>query len=233
MRRELFQFLFLDRTSPWMSPVSFAAHTASLIELKYISPVWRRKSLHFRKILRQNELSNPSLRPTAAYTNDGSDYMKGNARRAVEILQIRRINRALCTRYIFRIPDIESSEIIAADAIQNLRQALDHAACACARSIGKTDKGTYFPLVERPDQLEDRIKDQAQKLPPSIKDLIRKAEPGGGLLYELHSLGGGDKHRLTCDFRHQAKTYPRFMRASKGGWLAAGFPRGRMGCHQQ
>jgi hypothetical protein len=122
----------------------------------------------------------------------------------------------------FDMPDMGELEAIAADAIQNLRQALDHAACACARSIGKTDKSTYFPLVADPNQLEDRIKDQAQKLPPSIKDLIRKAEPGGGLLYELHSLGGGDKHRLICNFASFTVPKPNLIR-SKGGWIVSGF----------
>jgi hypothetical protein len=84
--------------------------------------------------------------------------------------------------------------------------------------INKTDKSTFFPLVERPAQLEARMKDQASKLPPSIKDIIRKSEPGGGLLYELHSLGGGDKHRLTCSFVRQAISAPAFMKAGPG-WI--------------
>jgi hypothetical protein len=78
--------------------------------------------------------------------------------------------------------------------------------------INKTDKSTFFPLVERPAQLEARMKDQASK------DIIRKSEPGGGLLYELHSLGGGDKHRLTCSFVRQAISAPAFMKAGPG-WI--------------
>lgn len=130
------------------------------------------------------------------------------------------------TAYVHKIHfqslDISNLEPVAGDAIQNLRQALDHAACSCARSINKTDKSTFFPLVERPDQLEARMKDQASKLPPSIKDIIRKSEPGGGLLYELHSLGGGDKHRLTCSFVRQAISAPAFMKAGPG-WIGSGF----------
>lgn len=124
----------------------------------------------------------------------------------------------------FTCPANDELSLIASDVIQNLRQSLDHAVCSCARLNGKTDNGVYFPLIGSNDDLESAIQEKARKVPESIKDIIRNAEPGGGLLYELHQLGIIDKHRLLCDpAQITASASPRSMRASSDGWIASGF----------
>jgi hypothetical protein len=120
-------------------------------------------------------------------------------------------------------PPPEGIDVIASDAIQNIRQSLDHAACACARAVGKTDKDTYFPIIGPGADLEEAIKDKARKLPPSIKDIIRNAAPGGGLLHELHSLGSVDKHRLMCGVGSAGRAALMSVKASAKGWVSSGF----------
>lgn len=121
-------------------------------------------------------------------------------------------------------PPAEDLNTIASDAVQNMRQALDHAVCACARLTGKTDNGTYFPLIDAGGDIEVAIKDKARKAPPSIKDIIRKSEPGGGLLFELHKLGVKDKHALLCNAATlDAAAQLQFMQAASDSWVVAGF----------
>lgn len=130
-------------------------------------------------------------------------------------------------RLYLNIPPLEDVNAIVADIIQNLRQALDHAACACARSSGRSDKGTYFTLRSAPTADEDlarsaaQFKEQSRKLPVSIRQLIDAAEPGGGLLYEMHMLGLADKHRSITECACYAGAQLQHVRAGPN-WVAAG-----------
>lgn len=120
-------------------------------------------------------------------------------------------------------PSAEELNLLASDALQNLRQSLDHAVCSCARLSGKTDNGTYFPLIGAGEDLGAAIKDKARKAPESIKDIIRKSEPGGGLLSELHQLGIKDKHALLCN---ATSLLPRPEAAAlrpQTSWIMSGF----------
>ncbi|WP_162559900.1 hypothetical protein [Methylobacterium radiodurans] len=123
---------------------------------------------------------------------------------------------------------LEDLNAIAADVVQNLRQALDHAACASARSLGRTDGSVYFPVrsgTTNADEVEreaKRFKDQTRKLHDDVRAIIEKADPGGGLIYELHKLGLADKHRLICECKPYASAHLRHMRAGTG-WIVSGF----------
>lgn len=80
-------------------------------------------------------------------------------------------------RLYVTMPPLDDVNMIAADAVQNLRQALDHAACSCARALGKTDNGTWFPLVAENEDLDAALRDKARKLPPTIVQIMRLALP--------------------------------------------------------
>lgn len=117
----------------------------------------------------------------------------------------------------------ESLDEIAGDAVQNLRQALDHAVCSCARATGKTDRGVWFPLVGEGADLEEAIKDKARKLPETVRDIIRTAAPSGGLLYELHNLSVIDKHRLICGVGLHGGSSLAYAHALPGASISMGF----------
>lgn len=88
----------------------------------------------------------------------------------------------------------------AADAVFNLRAALDHAGYAAAVASGKTrPRKATFPFAGSAADLENEIKRRCKDLPPEIVDLIRALQPhrgGNGLLWALNRLCNINKHEI-------------------------------------
>jgi hypothetical protein len=122
---------------------------------------------------------------------------------------------------------LEELNVIAADAVQNLRQALDHAACASARVIGNGDEHVHFPVRSgTSDQTaaaveNKRFKDNIRFLPLAARQVIKESDVGGGMLYQLHILSLADKHRYILGCIPFAEERMLWMTAK--GWIVSGF----------
>jgi hypothetical protein len=86
--------------------------------------------------------------------------------------------------------------LIAGDAIQNLRSALDYLACGLVR-VTKTEPSKYvcFPISES----ERLVKQQVEGMRHDAIDAIKRIKPykgGDDILWRLHRLNIIDKHRL-------------------------------------
>jgi hypothetical protein len=88
--------------------------------------------------------------------------------------------------------------LCAADALYNLRSALDQAVCCCAKLAGKSPKGTYFPHGENKAGFEASLRSKCNSVPEPIRNAIAALEPfhggNGYLLRVLHDLNVIDKH---------------------------------------
>ena len=89
--------------------------------------------------------------------------------------------------------------LTAADAIYNLRSALDQAVCSCVRLAGKSPKDTYFPHGVNKAGFEISLREKCEKVPEPVRAAIAGLEPyhggSGYLLRVLHDLNIVDKHR--------------------------------------
>ncbi|MDQ3648965.1 MAG: hypothetical protein M3458_01545 [Acidobacteriota bacterium] len=86
---------------------------------------------------------------------------------------------------------------IASDAINNLRNALDHAAFACL----KTGRHASFPFADSATKIENVIKGRCKDMPKEIADLMRAFEPykgGNNLLWAMNQLCNSNKHAIVC-----------------------------------
>lgn len=105
--------------------------------------------------------------------------------------------------------------LIAGDAIQNLRSALDHIAyrlvCVGTDSDGPFDK-VYFPIGELPKEFKARIRAIKKCLPTGTEEALRQIEayPGGKgeVLWQIHRLNNIDKHRLLLTLTCQNRLEP-------------------------
>jgi len=88
--------------------------------------------------------------------------------------------------------------LTAADAIYNLRSALDQAVCRCAVLAGTSPKETYFPHGSDLAGFEESIRTKCKKISGAVRDAIAALEPyhgGNGYLFRvLHDLNLVDKH---------------------------------------
>ena len=96
------------------------------------------------------------------------------------------------------IPD--SFGEIAADALENLRAALDQAGYAVAVAAGANDpRSAYFPIGDDATNLEGIIKGGCKQIPNEIVSLFRTFEPyqgGNELIWALNKANNINKHRL-------------------------------------
>ena len=96
------------------------------------------------------------------------------------------------------IPD--SFGEIAADALENLRAALDQAGYAVAVAAGANDpRSAYFPIGDDATNLEGIIKGGCKQIPNEIVSLFRTFEPYQGwneLIWALNKANNINKHRL-------------------------------------
>jgi len=87
-----------------------------------------------------------------------------------------------------------SLETIAADAVNNLRSALDQACYAFRTTKGRY---TYFPFSDSATNFEPTLKGRCKTFPQEIIDLIRRLKPykgGDDLLWALNELCNTNKH---------------------------------------
>lgn len=96
----------------------------------------------------------------------------------------------------FSLPD--DLTLSAADALYNLRSALDQAACRCAVLAGKSPNGTYFPHGKDRDGFDVSIAEKCKKVPVEVRTAITALQPyyggHGYLIRSLHDLNLVDKH---------------------------------------
>jgi hypothetical protein len=89
---------------------------------------------------------------------------------------------------------------IAADAVNNLRTALDHAGYTTALASGKVNaRKAYFPFGIDAADLENTIRSQCKDIPQDIITLMRSFQPykgGNDLLWALNRMCGTNKHRM-------------------------------------
>jgi hypothetical protein len=88
--------------------------------------------------------------------------------------------------------------LTAADALYNMRSALDQAVCRCAVLAGKSPKETYFPHESDKAGFEVSLRSKCEKVPELVRRTIADLEPyhggNGYLLRVLHDLNLVDKH---------------------------------------
>jgi hypothetical protein len=101
-----------------------------------------------------------------------------------------------------REPPSEEWPLLAGDAIQNIRNSLDHVVWACAeKSVRGRD--TAFPICTDPDKFQSAAKKKLRGVPEVVRASIEKwqpyrtwpDDPARDLLAQLHKLSNNDKHR--------------------------------------
>ena len=96
------------------------------------------------------------------------------------------------------IPD--DLAVIAGDAAQNLRSALDYLANALRSSEAGVSRKTYFPIAENRSKYESELSGKTQGIPQKAVEVFSQIEPYGGgkgdSLWALHTINNADKHRL-------------------------------------
>lgn len=89
---------------------------------------------------------------------------------------------------------------VAAEAIEGLRSALDHAAFATAVLSGvKHSKSAYFPISSSATELDSVIKGRCKDVPSGIISLFRSFNPykgGNDLIWALNSACNTSKHGI-------------------------------------
>jgi hypothetical protein len=103
-------------------------------------------------------------------------------------------------KFTRKVPGIVST--VCADALSNLRHALDHAVCASVFAMtGTMPRGTYFPFGGSADELKLAIKDKCKRVTPEVLDYIRSLNPYRGakvpsLLWMMSRIAAPNKHRV-------------------------------------
>lgn len=104
---------------------------------------------------------------------------------------------------IAKVEDAVPNQIalIVADAIHNLRTALDHLACCLSVANGKSLKGVSFPFDSDAKQFKSTAPKKVKKLSSAARRLIYRLKPYGGgndFLYLLSKIDIRDKHRFVA-----------------------------------
>jgi hypothetical protein len=124
-----------------------------------------------------------------------------------------------------------------ADALRNLRDSLDHAACGSVFALtGVMRKDTYFPFGDSADKFELRAKKVCKKVASEVLDHIRSLQPHPGgnspnLLWNLNRLAQPNKHRMLSPIIAHSGGMVRVH--SFDGFLREGMPSGWWGPQQK
>jgi hypothetical protein len=88
---------------------------------------------------------------------------------------------------------------IAADALVNMRSALDQAGYAVATAAGGKGRDTYFPFGDNEAEVRSRDRSGSKEIPKEIFDVMVSFKPyrgGDDFLWAMNKLCNGNKHRL-------------------------------------
>jgi hypothetical protein len=101
-------------------------------------------------------------------------------------------------RFTAKVPGSVST--VCADALRNLRDALDHAVCGSVKALtGVMRKDVDFPFADSADKLELAIEKRCKRVAPEIRDYIRSLKPYRGansLLWQMNRITQPNKHRV-------------------------------------
>jgi hypothetical protein len=104
----------------------------------------------------------------------------------------------MMVRMIWVKPVPGDLHITVADALYNLRSALDQAASCCARAASQSAKETYFPHGVDKAGFESSMREKCKKVSEPARDAIAFLQPyyggDGYLIRALHDLNLVDKH---------------------------------------
>src|SRR5487761_562821 len=133
-------------------------------------------------------------------------------------------------RLIYYVTDVQpvprDSALIAGDALQNFRSALDHLAFELhlkgSNREQSVDRRIYFPIAESAEKLRDGLRRQVGAAPQEAVDAIIALEPyrggKGHQLWMLNELNVIDKHRTLMtvgSVYRSVNVGPRIMRDVK------------------
>ncbi len=126
--------------------------------------------------------------------------------------------RHLATQLLKPLPG--ELQLLAADALHNLRTSLDQAVSCCARLAGHPAKDTYFPHGKNRVGFEASLTGKCKKVPEPVRNALTKLEPyyggNGHQLEVLHNLNLVDKHSDLLSFTIVSPA----MRAFRRGYLS-------------
>ena len=98
--------------------------------------------------------------------------------------------------------------LIASDAVHNMRVALDYFACSLAVLNGKSMSSVYFPFAADAGAYGERqTQEKINKLSPDAKCFIDGLKPykgGNNFLWAVHEINKTDKHRNLLDLDQAA-----------------------------
>jgi hypothetical protein len=105
--------------------------------------------------------------------------------------------RIVKLRFHHRLPP--KLRYAASGIVNDLRHALDQAACDGAIALGRQDaRGVYFPFGKTAKNLDDEVAAKCKKVHPMLVTFIRAFGShygGDDLLYSLSSIAGPNKHQ--------------------------------------
>jgi hypothetical protein len=116
---------------------------------------------------------------------------------------------------------------VVSDAVNNLRDCLDHAAYATAEVglRGVHPRYASFPFAGSETQLENSIKGRSKEVPEKILDLFRTLKPyrgGDDQLYALNTLANADKHTMLRPMAVSTGSFSMDLDRLGGGMLGIG-----------
>ncbi|GAB3416230.1 hypothetical protein NX774_10400 [Massilia agilis] len=108
---------------------------------------------------------------------------------------------------------------IAADALVNMRSALDQAGYAVATAAGGKGRDTYFPFGDNEAEVRSRDRSGSKEIPKQIFDLMVSFKPyrgGDDFLWAMNKLCNGNKHRLLNAMASMSNSYRLSFVGNKG-----------------
>lgn len=122
-------------------------------------------------------------------------------------------------KFVDPVPLALSSTV--SDAVNNLRDALDHACYATAITAGKIGtKCAVFPFAGSSTDLENSIRGRSNDLPNEILSLLRTFKPykgGNEILVSLNSVANANKHGMLRPMARSAGTVSMHIGRVRGG----------------
>jgi hypothetical protein len=151
-----------------------------------------------RKLHRGVQHVKTLLEETAAFeASDAYEF-----RQEVSVRSQRHVEYRLIA--VERRPGSEAWPLIAGEAIQNLRAALDHTVYAASTASPKQREKTQFPITPSPEKFQGSLKrGRLTGVPDSVQAVVERAQPYNrtpdlperDLLEVLRQLSNIDKHR--------------------------------------